>query len=328
MAKFPDMGLRLAQVAEFTGGVHDMAVETNKGPSEQFVLGLSIWVTVVIAGLGVILGLLAESQSIIFDGLFSVIDAAMSVLSLYVSRLLLREGSRTFQYGFWHLEPLVAAFNGTVLLSICVYAFINALKGFISGGRLVNFSSAATYSAIVCTVCFGMYLYERHANKRLGSEFIRIDMKSFLMSGFITIALFIGFGTAHVLGRMGYAHLEPYADPLILMVLVLGLLPIPVGIVAKALKEVFLIAPPELHDHVRSVMEEMKQHYGFTGYRSYAAKSGRVYTVDINIVVPADYRADINEFDAIREDIAKRLSEYGSLEKWLSITFTANPDWL
>ncbi len=37
--------------------------------------------------------------------------------------------------------------------------------------------------------------------------------------------------------------------------------------------------------------------------------------MDINIVVPADYKADINEFDVMRQDIAKRLSEYGSLEK-------------
>lgn len=305
-----------------------MADTEKKLQSEQFVLGLSIWVTFAIAILGVMLGLLAESQSIIFDGLFSVIDAAMSMLALYVSRLLLREGSRSFQYGFWHLEPLVAAFNGIILLTLCVYAFINALKGFLDGGRVVNFSSAAAYSVIVCGVCFGMYLYERRANRRLDSEFIRIDMKSFLMSGCITLALFAGFGISRLLAGMGYAHLEPYADPVILMVLVLGLLPIPIGIVAKALKEVFLIAPPELHYHVREVMAVMKERHGFVGYRSYVAKIGRVYMVDINVVVPADFEADIHRFDVLRQDIAKRLSEYVSLDRWLSITFTANPDWL
>ncbi len=71
--------------------------EAGRGPSEQFVLGLSIWVTVVIAGLGVHPGPVGR---IAIDHLrWPVLDdrRGMSLLSLYVSRLLMREGSRSFQ---------------------------------------------------------------------------------------------------------------------------------------------------------------------------------------------------------------------------------------
>ena len=47
-------------------------------------------------------------------------------LSLGVSRLLMSEGNRRFQYGYWHIEPIVVAFNGTVLMLLCLYAFLNA----------------------------------------------------------------------------------------------------------------------------------------------------------------------------------------------------------
>ncbi|MET0185122.1 MAG: cation transporter, partial [Achromobacter sp.] len=77
-------------------------------PTEQRVLTLSIWCTVALAMLGIIFGLLSGSQAIIFDGVFASIDAGMSILALVVSRLLLRSGSKRFQYGYWHLEPLVA----------------------------------------------------------------------------------------------------------------------------------------------------------------------------------------------------------------------------
>ena len=46
--------------------------------AEQRILKLSIAVTVALAAFGVFFGLTSGSLSIVFDGLFSVIDAAMS----------------------------------------------------------------------------------------------------------------------------------------------------------------------------------------------------------------------------------------------------------
>ena len=78
---------------------------------EQRALKLSILVTLGVSSLGVTFGLLAGSQSILFDGVFSTIDAAMSGLALLVARLAVREASERFQHGYWHLEPLVAALD-------------------------------------------------------------------------------------------------------------------------------------------------------------------------------------------------------------------------
>ena len=58
--------------------------------AEQGFLKLSIAVTVAVASAGVVFGLLSGSMSIVFDGVFSAIDAAMSGLALFVSRLVSR----------------------------------------------------------------------------------------------------------------------------------------------------------------------------------------------------------------------------------------------
>lgn len=296
-------------------------------PSEQRVLTLSIWCTVAIAMLGIIFGLLSGSQAIIFDGVFGTIDAGMSILALFVSRLLLRSGSKRFQYGYWHLEPLVALFNGSILLAICVYAFINGLKGLLSGGNVVAFDAAALYAGLTCVVTFGLYFYERQANQRLASEFIAIDMNSFLMSGFISLGLFVGFGVARLLAAMGYPQWEPYADSLILMIVVTGLAPVPVGIIRRALKDVFLIAPQDATDLVKRVMADAAIRYRFLDYNMYVAKQGRMHMIDINVLVPPDYDATVAEFDAIRGDIGSRLKEFAQLDEWLSIGFTSNTRW-
>src|SRR4029077_7745094 len=105
--------------------------------AEQRILRLSIGVMVIVALFGVVFGLLSGSLSIVFDGVFSAIDAAMSGLALFVSRLVSRETTkhRRFQFGYWHIEPMVLAFNGGTLMLLCFYAFLNAVASFLEGGR-------------------------------------------------------------------------------------------------------------------------------------------------------------------------------------------------
>jgi predicted Co/Zn/Cd cation transporter (cation efflux family) len=57
---------------------------------EQRVLKLSILLSGVLGGLAVALGLMSGSMSIVFDGLFSVVDVAMGVLGLWIARLVTR----------------------------------------------------------------------------------------------------------------------------------------------------------------------------------------------------------------------------------------------
>ncbi|MGI4862123.1 MAG: cation diffusion facilitator family transporter [Janthinobacterium lividum] len=297
-------------------------------PSEPQVLIVSIWATFGIAVFGVLLGLLSNSQAIIFDGVFAVIDAAMTVLALFVARLLATDGSRRFQYGYWHLEPLVAAFNGSILLLLCLYAIVNAIRGLLAGGGgEVSLHAAAVYAAVVCAVCIALFLYQRRANRRLDSELIRIDMKSFLMSACITAALFAGFALAALVEQWGFPALRPYADSLVLLVLALGLLPMPVRIVATALREVFLIAPEALHRQVRDAVSAVVGRRGFLGFKSYVAKTGRMHMVEIHILVAADLTVSIADYDRIRAEIAQALGPTIRLDEWLSISFTARPEW-
>src|SRR3981189_3492270 len=104
--------------------------------AEQRMLRLSIGVTVVVSLFGVVFGLLSGSLSIVFDGVFAPLDAPMSGLALFVSRLVSREGdNRRFQFGYWHIEPMVLAFNGGTLMLLCFYAFLNAADRILGGRR-------------------------------------------------------------------------------------------------------------------------------------------------------------------------------------------------
>jgi cation diffusion facilitator family transporter len=296
---------------------------------EQRLLRLSIGVTVMVSLFGVVFGLLSGSLSIMFDGVFAAIDAAMSGLALFVSRLVSRESdNRRFQFGYWHIEPMVLAFNGGTLMLLCFYAFLNAVDSFLAGGRHLDFDWAITYAAIVCVVCFSMFFYELRANRRIGSDFVRLDAQSWLMSAAITSALLVAFAIAWSLHGTRWHQLTPYADPVVLALLTLVLVFVPIRTVRKALQEILLITPPELDAHVRRAVDEVIARHGFKTYTSYVAKVGRAQFIEIHVAVPTGMRLDnVATVDAIRREIAEAIGGEGP-QRWLTIDFTADPRWL
>ena len=291
---------------------------------EQGVLRKSILATLCIAMTGVAFGLLSGSQAILFDGVFSLIDALIVTLSLGVSRLLMSEGNRRFQYGYWHIEPIVVAFNGTVLMLLCLYAFLNAVRGLLSGGRDLNFDQAIVYGAAMVVICFGMYFYERRSNGRIKSQFIRLDMQGWLMSAMIGSGLLLAFSAALLAQGTRFEYLVPYADPAILAVLTAVLMFLPLGAVGKALKEIFQVAPSGLDARIRTFMDNLVEERGFITYSSYVARVGRARFIEIYIVLPADYPLQgIATLDAIRAEIGEYIGEPGP-QRWLTIMFTGD----
>jgi cation diffusion facilitator family transporter len=297
--------------------------------AEQRILKLSIGVTVALALFGIVFGLVSGSLSIVFDGIYSVVDAAMSGLALFVSRLVTREAdNRRFQFGYWHIEPMVLAFNGGTLMLLCVYALVNAVGSFLAGGRLLAFDWAITYAIVVCVACYGMYFYQRKANLRAASDLVKLDAQSWLMSALITSALLLAFLLAVAAKGTQFEGWRPYADPVVLGVLSLSLLFVPVRTVRNALREVLLITPPELDAHVREVMERAVREYRFKSFTSYVAKVGRAQFIEIHIVVNPNWPLDsVATADTIRREIADAIGGEGP-ERWLTIDFTADPRWL
>lgn len=296
---------------------------------EVSVFKLSITVTLGIAFVGIVFGLLSGSQSILFDGVFSTIDSAMSVLSVLVIRLMSRESTARFQYGFWHFEPLVATLNGAIILLLCLYAQLNAIISIIEGGHELPFDLATVYAVVVFCICFGMYLYERHINKQLNSDLLQIDVNSWLMSTLITFALLIAFVIGLLIQNTQFAKWSPYVDSVALLLLTVCFIPVPVKILTQSLSEIFLITSKGLDLEVKQIIEKIVTQYGFLKYESYVVKTGRLYSIEIHLVTPENFAQEqgVVQLDQIREQISQQIS-IPPPQRWLTICFTSDQKWI
>ncbi|ASV36405.1 cation transporter [Pseudomonas sp. NS1(2017)] len=299
---------------------------SNRG--EQALLKQSTILMFAVAIAGIVTGVISGAQSILFDGFFSLIATAIKVLMLITAKLIAKKSNERFQFGYWHLEPMVLLIEGSFLLLIAIYAFLNGVFGIINGGREIELGLVIIYATVFTVVEFAYFFYVRYRNRRLKSSLIQFDNISWLVDAMLSVGLLISFLAALLLKSQGYGEWAVYVDPLILILLALSMLAPAFKILRPALREVLGIAPDQLDDTVREVMEAAQAKHGFDDYVSYVQKHGRARFIEIHVVLPADYPVDnVATLDALREEISTGLGTPDAA-RWLTISFTGDRKWI
>ncbi|MGC5699822.1 cation transporter [Pseudomonas sp. NFXW11] len=299
---------------------------SNRG--EQVLLKQSTVLMFAVAIAGIVTGFVSGAQSILFDGFFSLIATFIKVLMLITAKLIAKESNQRFQFGFWHLEPMVLLIEGSFLLLIAIYAFLNGVFGIINGGREVELGLVIFYAAFFAVAEFAYFFYVRRRNRSLKSSLIQFDNISWLVDAMLSVGLLASFVTALLFKHYGQDEWARYVDPAILILLALSMLPPALKILRPALRDVLGMAPDQLDEKVRQVMERAKAEHGFEHCISYVQKHGRARFIEIHIVLPADYPLhSVATLDQLREEISAQLGEADSA-RWLTISFTGDRKWI
>jgi len=295
--------------------------------AEQRTLRYSIALTVLLGVLGVASGLVTKSQAIIFDGMYNFVDVMPTVMSLLVVKLLAQGTSQRFQYGYWHLEPLVAVLRDSILVVACIYAAVDAATTLSTGGHPVEYGKAAAWACVLCVIGISMTLFLRRRARLLRSPMLEVDARSWAASAMLSFALLVGFALGALITRTRFQDWIPYVDSTVLLAMALLMMPLPLIGLWRSMRDVLQIAPNELDGRVREVMDSLVRDRGFIEYSSYIAKVGRGTFVEIHVLVAAGSQMDIASADAIRSEVSRRLNA-GTPTFWLTIDFTADRRWL
>lgn len=302
--------------------------DTSHLSEEQQLLKFSIKAVFAVSIVSIVFGLWSGSGAITFDGFYNLTDAGMTIVALFVSRLIARGDDKLFQYGYWHLEPLVGFVNGSILAVTCAYAFIDGLKGFWSGGDAIAFGPGALFVGVIAVASAGMFVRMNHAAKGIDSEFLRIDARGWLMGAVLSFALCLSFLIGYALRFTAFAHLAPFVDPVVLIVASLCLMPFPIITLWRAGQDILQIAPGDLDDQVRRVAQAVAEKHNFRDFTYHVSRIGRQQFIEIGLVCasPSETKS-FQELDDIREEISTALHREGS-GHWLTVDFTADKRWI
>ncbi|ARM91341.1 cation efflux system protein (plasmid) [Rhizobium sp. CIAT894] len=303
--------------------------------TEQGLLCVSIAVTILLACIGILFGIISGSFAIIFDGVYALTDAAMTIVALLVTKLIASSEARSskgkitehFTMGFWHLEPIVLALNGILITGSAVYALVNSIGSILHGGRPLNFSQAIVYAVVTLGVTATMAVIGDRANRKIKSDFVALDTKAWLMSAGLTIGLLVAFAIGYFIQGSSYEWISPFIDPVALALICIVIIPIPAGTVRRALADILLVTPLDLKQQVDAVAKTIIERHGFISHRAYVARVGRGRQIELHFVVSEDFPArKLQEWDKIRDEIGLAIGNEGPSRR-LTIAFTTDPEW-
>lgn len=304
--------------------------------SEQKVLRISIIATVILAGFGIFFGLISSSRSITFDGIYDLNDAVATSLALFVANLIRTsvlgnskdiKFAEKFTMGFWHLEPLVLAFNASLIILSCIYALVTSVSSILEGGTVISFDYAVIYTLASLIISFVMLLFTKNHNKVIKSAFIELDTQSWFLSTAFSLVWLVAFSIGPLLRNSEYSWVTPYIDPSILIIVCLMVLPIPFRSVKSAFADILLITPSDLQSEVNLIAERVVKEQGFLSYRSYVAKVGRGKQIEIYFIIAKNSPPKpLEEWDELRDRV-ERMLKAENPNNWLTIVFTTDLEW-
>lgn len=303
---------------------------TEASRLEQRTLWMSIYGVLAIAVGSIAWGVVIGSNVVILNGIFSLFSLIGGGLSLLVARLVVRPEDRRFPYGYSHLEPLVHSANGLMVLVMCVYAIINGIEGIRAGGNVVDARGVVVFAVVSAAISIGLGVYEMVVGRKIGSLLVTNDGKTWLMDALFALVTFVGFAVLPLLSEPYRELWTRYADPTMVTVLALLLLPVPLGILSRGLREVLVmsVADEALIGRVEAVLAEIRAEHDVNRTPHHIARSGRRVFIEIDLLVGPEFALQtVAEQDDLRQRIWRAIG-LPLDEAWMSIVVTADPRWV
>lgn len=318
-------------LSDFRKKVRNQTLELShkaQSQKEQSILRLSMQSAAILAIFGIIFGIVSKTQAIIFDGFVAFVSVGLGYLSVVTSRFIYKEDDDIFQYGYVRFEPMVNLFKSLILLMVCVYAFVSAVRGLFSGGYEVEVGISVVYNAFALILSAVMFAITRFYGSILESDLIKVDNIEWKIDCVLYIGGACAFGLVLLFDRSQISLFSKLIDPALLLVLSLYLSVSPLKIAIANFKDLMMVAPKDMDDKITQIMENLALEYNFGDYDTHLAKSGRFFMLEVNILITESCGiTSVKDCDMIREKIQNALN-LPSYKIWLSVSFTSNPKWL
>jgi len=296
---------------------------------ERKLLLHSVVLSIAFSIIGVLAGLTARSQMIMFDGLYSLVSVMLSYLSLMAAKFMAKNEWKKFPFGKSIVEPLVIIVKYSAILVILGGSVIGAVYSIATGGQTVNMNTAIYYSVFSSIACLTMYLHLKRQSKKHHSGLLTAESSQWLFDTYASFAVLVTFGLVYLMDRFGiFTALIVYIDPIIVLLMAASFMKVPLVSIRLALREVLGVSPEgELAHRLHSLTKEIEKKYQMKESFLRVTKRRKLLRVEIDFIVDEHSLVQtIKEQDKVREELDRKLKTIQT-DKWITVAFTSNRKW-
>jgi predicted Co/Zn/Cd cation transporter (cation efflux family) len=287
---------------------------------ERSALSLSIASGFLLAALGILIGITAGSQIVLFDGFYTFLGIGLSWMARRVAFLVKSGPTTRYPFGREALTPLIIGLEGVALIATCTYATFNAVLTIIHGGSRLPSGWAVGYALVAIVLPTGVWWRMRRTARQ--SELVAAEATQWLAGGMLGIGMLIGFFFARLIVGTVWTTSARYVDPsLVIAASLLFLIP-PMRMIRSTFFELVEGSPDmELQGPAREVVDEIAERFDIGDQQLRMTKIGRKFYVEIEFLVNPDW--NVRQSDQVRRALAQRLEQLPH-DLWLTVEFTAD----
>lgn len=274
----------------------------------------------------IVMALLAKSQAILLDGLYTFITLVMALVSLKVIELVKIPETKTRPFGYMALEPFLNLIKSLIMVILLSVFLITNIQVLSAGGRWISLDMTVVYIFICLFIYAGIILMLKKCGRLAQSSILALEIQNWQIDALQTIGIAVSLIIAVILIRNGYTSILPYVDPLVVIALAIISLPVTIKVFVLECKKLLLVAPENsIEQEVTDHISEISNQYGISQIRVWGLKSGRTLFLFLYCDLKRD-QVTINMLDEIRRAIFRKLATVYPVF-WADIMFTRiNPE--
>ncbi len=296
---------------------------------ERNLLLNSVIIAIIFAFAGVIVGFYAKSQTIIFDGLYSLISVLLSFISLSALNFMSKKDHKNYPYGKDAVEPLVIILKYSFILIFIIGSIISSTLIILNGGKIVNLDISLIYSSFSTILCLFMYILFKIKSKKINSGLLNAETSQWAFDTIASLSVLITFSAVFFMEKYNlFTFLVPYVDPTLVIILSLFFAKVPIAFIKSSLKEVLFMAPEKnISTDVENIIFKIEKKYMLKESFLRVSKIRKTLWVELDFVVDNNSKIySIQDQDLIRKEISQKIDSLKH-ETWLTVSFTLDRKW-
>lgn len=219
---------------------------------ERRLLQFSTLSSFLFAMMGIGLGLWMGSLVIVFDGAYSFVSLALTLVSLAAAVYIRKPEVAMQPQNVAKIEPMVIALKGIVITVMCCISFSSAVVAILNGGREVDTGLALLFGVINVIGCLATILVMAKKGKQANSALVEAEVKQWVMDTVISGAVMTGFIIATMMKYTELAQYSVYADPVMVVIASIYFVIVPLKMVYGAVNDLRKLSVGQSNDGVIS----------------------------------------------------------------------------
>jgi len=276
---------------------------------------------ILLASSAIVMALIARSQAVLLDGLYTLVTLMLAFLSLKVIDLLQTPETRTRPFGYMALEPFLNLVKSLLMLFLLLVFLVTNIQELCTGGRIISLNMTALYILICLVIYAVVLLLLKHCGQNARSSILDLEIRNWKIDALLTVGIAAALIVTMVIIHLGYTQILPYIDPTIVIVLVALSLPVPLHVLRTEAKRLLLISPENsIETEVIRQIQPVVETYGLVNTQVWGLKSGRSHYIFLYLDMKEE-QTTVTRLDEIRGEIFKALSRIYP-RFWADILFT------